>query len=130
MIRECPQCGFELREMSWSERYAWEKLDKFSIRHPYELHGTVEGFDVWLEAEVGDTYQVSGLGSVTLVEAQVDYEFEDSSTMVYVVLKVDEHRHYIVKGTRDSYGNASWDPLEFRAVTQQTRTAWIWDENF
>lgn len=127
MKRECPQCGFELREMSWHEKYVLENLERMEWT---QAPNTYEGLDIWLEEKVGATHYCAGLGAdVTLVEAKTDYYFEDESTMIYIVLKIGEHSHFIAKGTRDSYGNASWDSMEFREVTKQTRTTWIWQEN-
>lgn len=130
MKRECPQCGFELREMSWEEKFHWEKLER--AEHNDQLLGEkYTGFDIWLECRPGTSVYVDGLESgVTLVEAKTDYSYEYADNMVYVVVKVDRSGdHFIIHGSRDSYGNATWDLDSFREVSQQTRTMWIWQEN-
>lgn len=129
MKRECPQCGFELRTMSWYEKFVREKLDRYEGQ---VLDDTFCGFDLWMELRPGSSRQVTDLGEVTLVEAKVDYSFDHAENMVYVVLRVgpeDGGDHYIQHGYRDSYGGATWDPDGFRAVSKQTRTTWIWEEN-
>lgn len=129
MKRECPQCGFELREMSWGEKFTREKLERaeHSNRH---LSETWTGFDIWLEVRPGTTVNIADLGDVTLVEAKTDYSYEYADNLVYVVVKVDAMGdHFIIHGSRDSYGNATWDRDSFREVSQQTRTTWVWREN-
>jgi hypothetical protein len=129
MKRECPQCGFELREMGWYEKFVHEKLERASTLEGYG-QGTT-GFDIWLDLKVGDALSIPDLGPVYLVESQVNYDFEYAENQVYVVLRVGESEdsnHFIKHGPRDSYGGATWDG-DFRAVSKQTRTTWIWEEN-
>lgn len=130
MKRECPQCGFELRGMNSYERFVHEKLERFKAPDPQGHPGqNLTGFDVWVDAVVGTVFYIPDLhAEVTLVEAKLDYDFEEAESLVYVVLRVGENNHYIQHGSRDSYGDTNWEG-EFRAVAQQTRTTWIWEEN-
>lgn len=128
MKRECPQCGFDLRGMSECEKFVHEKLERAQVDTG---EGVAAGFDVWLVSCVGDFKEIPDLGPVYLVESQVNYDYEYAENMVYVVLRVggsEDSSHFIKHGTRDSYGNATWDG-DFRAVSKQTRTTWIWEEN-
>lgn len=131
MKRECPQCGFELRGMSGYEKFVHEKLERFTVPNPQGHPGeTLTGFDVWVDEKVGTTFRVPDLDAdVTLVEAQVNYDYEYADNAVYLVLNVGGGTCFIKHGSRDSYGVTDWDDGEFRAVVRQTRTTWIWEEN-
>lgn len=128
MKRECPQCGFELREMNWTEEFILEKLTRFRLE---TNEGVLVGFDAWLHhnVKVGTTFNIPGIGDMTLVDACLDYDFENAESMVYMVLKHEHGDCFKITGYRDSYGNGHWDTREFRQVSQQTVTTWVWQEN-
>lgn len=126
MSRECPKCGFELRDATWTEKFVLEKLQRFE-----KVNGcdTETGLDIWGEARPGTKLMVPELDSeFELIESSTSFSFEEAESMCYVVLHSPTWGYFKAVGYRDSYGGYHWDDSEFRQVTQQTRTTWVWED--
>lgn len=72
----------------------------------------------------GVPFWVVELGVVTLVDHDLNHDFDWDSNPVWMVFKIDGSL-YKITGYKDSYGGSSWTG-EFRKVSESTETVKKW----